>query len=92
MANKIQKDIYDGLLAHPNYEFKHLDRVTYDYQDSGDTKTQFCELVFIPDVSAFMLVNFTDETFQKVKEGKDSSNFLYEVGIDLLELHVDNPY
>lgn len=90
MASKTKENLYEGLKAHPNYEFKHLDRVTYEYRDSEEAiKTQFCELVFIPDVHAFMLVNFTDETFQKVKEGIESSNFLYEVGIETIELFED---
>lgn len=92
MSNKIEKDIYDGLKAHPNYEFKHLDRGTYEYRDCENepSKTQYCELVFVPEVSAFMLVNYTDETFRQVKDGKDSSDFLYEVGIDLIELFEDD--
>ncbi|MCS4164413.1 hypothetical protein [Sphingobacterium sp. BIGb0116] len=80
----MSNQIYDGLLAHPDYEFKHLDKVTYDYSDEGgEVNTQYCEVVFAPEVSAFLLVNYTDETFTTVIEGKES-DFLYEVGIELL--------
>lgn len=84
----MSNQIYDGLLAHPDYEFKHLDRVTYEYfedsEDGGEVKTQHCELVFAPEVSAFLLVNYTDETYSTVIDGKES-DFLYEVGIELLQ-------
>lgn len=90
----MSNQIYDGLLAHPDYEFKHLDRVTYqcidteiEYEHSKAEclKTQYCELIFSPEVSAFLLVNYTDETFTTVKAGDSASDFLYEVGIELLE-------
>lgn len=85
----MSNQIYDGLLAHPDYEFKHLDKVTYDYSElGGEVKTQHCEVVFAPEVSAFLLVNYTDETFTTVIEGKES-DFLYEVGIELLEPFIE---
>ena len=70
-----------------NYEFKHEDFVFIE-EEGG--KHSFYELRYVPEVFAWMLIPFTDNTFKTPKtepDGKTKAEFLYEVGIDAIQIY-----
>jgi hypothetical protein len=80
---------YVELKAHPDFPFKNGDRVRYkDYNLEEDPIVQHSILAYYPPLAAFVLVNYTDGSYNELLSGQDGNarvDLLAEIGIELLE-------
>lgn len=90
----MDRSIYDSLKPHPDYDFVNDQKVCYQMKslDVDNIVTQYCILNYEPEVGAFMLINYTDDSYTTIvppviegELGLQQADFLFEVGIELLE-------